>query len=318
MTVVDYQTHWFPPAGLAALEGREEFPRAERRNGRYVLEIRRGAELAMVPAMTSLEVQLTAATNHGIGMLVSSPASLGEVLHLAGDEAADLLDRLNAEVAAAQRDHADRCLAMLPMQDPDAALAALERAIRELGLRGVCVLATIKGRPVGSDETLPIFKRIEQLGVPVFLHPGVRTDIRLEGPPTRREGGIGWMAQPAIAALSLVDGGILDACPELVVLHPHLGGVLPYVAGRVERMEPRTSAAALPLTTYLRDRFYVDTVSATSGALDLAIQLYGLDKILFGTDYPFIPMAAGVAYLAGRSEAEAIKGNTLPRLQLPS
>jgi predicted TIM-barrel fold metal-dependent hydrolase len=126
------------------------------------------------------------------------------------------------------------------------------------------------------------------------------------------------MAQTAVGALSLVDSGIMDACPELVVLHPHLGGVLPFVAGRVERMEPQTSAAALPLTTYLRDRFYVDTVSATPGALDLAIQTYGLGKILFGTDYPFIPMAAGVAYLSGRSEAEVIRANVLPRLQLPA
>jgi predicted TIM-barrel fold metal-dependent hydrolase len=230
-----------------------------------------------------------------------------------------MLDRLNAEVAAAQRDYPDRFvgLAMLPMQDSHAALTVLERAIGELELRGVCVLATIEGRPVGSEETLPVFKRIEALSVPVFLHPGVRTDIRVEGPPTRSEGGIGWMAQTALAALSLVDTGILDACPELVVLHPHLGGVLPYVAGRVERMEPQTSAAALPLSAYLRDRFYVDTVSATPGALDLAIQTYGLDKILFGTDFPFIPMAAGVAYLSRRSEAEAIKANVLPRLELP-
>lgn len=320
MRVIDYQAHWFPPAALAALEGRKEFPRVERRNGLSILEIRRGAELPMVPAMTDLEVQLKTATDHGIDVLVSSPASMGEVLHLDGDKAAELLDRLNAEVAGAQRAHADRFvgLAMLPMQDPDAALAVLERAIGELELRGVCVLATIEGRPVGSDETLPVFKRIEQLGVPVFLHPGVRTDVRIEGPPTRSEGGIGWMAQTAIGALSLVDSGIMDACPELVVLHPHLGGVLPYVAGRVERMDPHTSSAARPLTTYLRERFYVDTVSATPGALDLAIQSYGLDKILFGTDYPFIPMAAGVSYLAGRSEAEAIKANVLPGLKLPA
>src|ERR1019366_7264223 len=90
---------------------------------------------------------------------------------------------LNEEMARAQRELPNRFvgLAMLPMQDADAAIEALDTAILSLGLRGVCILSHIDGKPIASSETLPIYRRIAELGAPVFLHPANRSSGFHEG-----------------------------------------------------------------------------------------------------------------------------------------
>jgi aminocarboxymuconate-semialdehyde decarboxylase len=320
MRVIDHQTHWFPPAALEALVGRKRLPRVEKTDAGYMLEIAEGARLRLGRELVDLDVQLREAAVHGVDMLVSSPVTLGEVMHLDAAEAAELLDELNAEVGRAQREHAGRFvgLAMLPLHDPARALELLDRAIAEHDLRGVCVLASIEGAPIGTEDTLPVFRRIEQLGVPVFLHPAVRSRSfpgagRLViGGVSWAEAGIGWMYETALAAVSLVDSGVLEACPALEVVHPHLGGVLPYVVGRLDRMRP--AQVPCPMREYLRSRFYTDTVGATPGALQLAASLYGRDRLLFATDYPFVPMAPGHDYVTDGVEAglrEAILCNRL-------
>jgi predicted TIM-barrel fold metal-dependent hydrolase len=323
MRVVDHQTHWFPPTALEALVGRTTLPRVEKSRTGYVLEIAEGARLALGPELVDLDVQLRAAEAHGVDVLVSSPVTLGEVMHLEGSEAAELLDELNAEAGRTQREHAGRFvgLAMLPLHDTARALEVLDRAILEHDLRGVCVLASIEGAPIGTEDTLPVFRRIEQLGVPVFLHPAVRSRSFpgagriVIGGVSWAEAGIGWMYETALAAVSLVDGGVLDTCPALEVVHPHLGGVLPYVVGRLDRMRPPELRS--PMREYLRTRFYTDTVGATPGALQLAASLYGRDRLLFATDFPFVPMAPGHDYVTDGVEAglrEAILGNRLPTI----
>lgn len=90
------------------------------------------------------------------------------------------------------------------------------------------------------------------------------------------------MYQTAAAALELIDGGVFDAVPDLAVVHPHLGGVLPYVAGRISGLGG--GKAQHPIEHYLKTRFYIDTAASTPAALTLAI--------LFATDHPFNPMPA--------------------------
>jgi predicted TIM-barrel fold metal-dependent hydrolase len=312
--IVDHQAHWLPPVSLDALTGRSRLPRAERTREGWLLEIAKGARLPAGPAITDLEAQLELATTLDIDVLVISPPPLGECQHLAGEEAAELLQGVNAEIAAAQRAHPDRVvgLAMLPMQDPAEAVAVLEEAIG-LGLRGVCMLSSIQGRPIASDETLPVFRRLDELRIPLFLHPAVRSQTRDPGaPPSVAEGGIAWMAHTALAAFNLIESGTLGACPNLVVLHPHLGGVLPYVLGRIERIQDERSP--LGIGEYLRTRFYTDTVSRTPGAIKLAIETYGADRVLFGSDHPFEHMAWMKQFVMDEGVADRVFSNVLPGL----
>jgi aminocarboxymuconate-semialdehyde decarboxylase len=320
--VVDHQAHWYPHAYVEALIGRSKPPRVERApHGQEVLLLDDDCRQPFLDRLVSdIEVHLAQATAAGIDVLVLGPATLGEVLHLPANEAAELLGRLHEEYAAAQRAHEDRlaCLAALPLQEPSVALDVLERAIGELDLRGVALVAANEGHPIVSDATIPVLARIAELGVPLFLHPGFRSPTRTYTRTRRAENGLGWMFHTAVAALELVDTGLLDAVPDLVVVHPHLGGVLPYVAGRVSRLDG--SRAAEPLEHYLRTRFYVDTAAATPAALELAIQAYGVDRLVFATDHPLLPMGTGRRYVDDNLSpqvAAQIYSNRVPGLRLP-
>jgi aminocarboxymuconate-semialdehyde decarboxylase len=318
--IVDHQFHWYPRAYTDTLLGRKQYPRVEESAEGQYLHLAEGAGHLLAPLTRELNEHLADASTCGIDAVVIGPGVLGDVLHLPGDEAAELLGRLHQEYGRAQREHPDRvaCLAALPLQDPARALAVLDEAVRDHGLRGVSVLPYIEGRTIASEATLPVFRRIAELGVPVFLHPGYRTPTHRPGIESRLEIGLAWMYHTSVAALALIDSGILDACPGLVVVHPHLGGMLPYVAGRVNNIPG--GRGVNELSAYLRSRFYVDTVSSTPPALALACETYGAERIVFGSDHPYVPMAAMRTYLdanAGAKLASAIYANRVPGLRLP-
>ena len=310
--IVDHQWHWLPPESLRALLARTVPPRAERQDGQVAVELGPGARVTLPPAhVADLDGELEAAAAHGIDVVVCSPVVPGEVLHLEPREAAELLLETNEAIARAQREHPERFagLAMLPLQDAAVAVEVLDAAAAA-GLRGVSMLASLDGDPVASEATLPVFRRIEELGMPVVLHPATRSSTSARELGFVPEIGLGWMYQTTLAALGLIEAGVLDECPGLRVLHPHLGGVLPYVLGRLERMAQRER----PLADYLREHFWVDTVSATPGALALARETYGEERLLFGTDHPWVPVDAGLEYVrahAHAGEAEAILARTL-------
>jgi aminocarboxymuconate-semialdehyde decarboxylase len=212
------------------------------------------------------------------------------------------------EYAAAQRAHPDRpaCLAALPVQEPSVALEVLDRAIGELDLRGVSLLTTINHeRPPVTEGTLAVSARIAELGVPPVLHPGFRSSTRLSTRTSREEVGLSWTYQTALAALELIDEGVLDAVADLVVVHPHLGGVLPYVTAGISPVAG--SKAQYPLEHYLKTRFCVDTAVGHPGALRLAFETYGIERVVFASDHPFYPMAEPRRWIEDTLEPQAVQ-----------
>jgi predicted TIM-barrel fold metal-dependent hydrolase len=311
--VVDHQCHWLPPAALDALGGRTRLPRAERTQDGWLLEATEGGRLPVLREISDLDYQLELATSLGIDVLVVSAPPLAEVMHLPGDEAAELLQRLNEELAAAQSASPERvvALASLPLQDPDAALRVLDDAAAR-GIRGVMVMSSIEGRPIATDETLPVFRRVDELGMPVVLHPAVRSQTLDGSRPSVGEGGIGWMAHTSLAAFNLIESGTLDACPSIEVLHPHLGGVLPYVLGRIQRIQ--NERKELDIGRYLRERFYTDTVGRTPGQIAFALNTYGEGRVLFGSDHPFEQMAWMKEFVVREGAADKVFPHVLPGL----
>ena len=116
-----------------------------------------------------------------------------------------------------------------------------------------------------------------------------------------------------------LDEGVLDAVPDLVVVHPHLGGVLPYVAERISPLGG--SKAQHPLEHYFKTRFYVDTAAGNPGALRLAVETYGIERVVFASDYPFYEMPAVRRWVEDALEppaAHQIYANRVPGLRLPT
>jgi aminocarboxymuconate-semialdehyde decarboxylase len=304
MTVIDYQCHWYPESYFELVRGRDRYPRVDLVDGLWRFDAAPGVSWSFSPEALSIENYFARLDAAGIDVGVASPNMVADVTRLEVSEAREITQLLNSETARMQREHADRFigLAVLPMQDVAAAVETLDEAILKLGLRGVCVLSNIAGRPICTSETLPIYKRMDELGVPLVIHPA-NTSMAFDlGLSWGIEVGLTWMWDTSAAALSLIFSGALDECPTLTVLHPHLGGVIPYVIGRIGAfMETwgRTAPTALaqPVADYLRERYYVDIAVRTPGALALAIETYGIDHVLFATDFPFVDPVKHLAFL---------------------
>ncbi len=101
---------------------------------------------------------------------------------------------------------------------------------------------------------------------------------------------VGFMFETTLAATRLVFAGIFERHPRLQMIFPHLGGLAPYLMGRIqwgyERFAPCNENLSAPPETYFK-RFYYDTVCRNVPALRMALSMFGVDHVLFGTDIPF-------------------------------
>jgi aminocarboxymuconate-semialdehyde decarboxylase len=180
-------------------------------------------------------------------------------------------------------------LAMLPMQCPHEALLELDRVAAAPGIRGIYMGTMIGDMPLSDQSLLPVYERIEALGLTVFLHP-----LKVIGMEDRLSqyflaNLLGNPFDTAVAAAHLMFGGVLDRFPGLQVVLPHAGGALPYLAGRLAHgWSVRPECAHLPRSPleYL-DRFHYDTIAHSDAALTFLIDQVGVERILLGSDYCF-------------------------------
>lgn len=326
--IVDYQCHWLTRKRFEELLDRPagSFPRAERHGDGYRYWV--DAESGDYPwtihdYYCDLDLQLADMDANGVDVALMAPTVFGEVAELDLAEAKDILALVNEESARAVRESPQRRrgLAMLPMQDAAAAIETLDDAIGRLGLSGVSMISNVAGRPLAHEETMPIFERIAELDVPVVLHPAMRSFVydRIAEIGRAAEVGLAWMFETSAAALSLIYSGALDRCPNLTVIHPHLGGTLPYLRARFETVHQIHGLGDRTLEEYLRGNFYADTANLTPGAIEMAADAYGSDRILFATDHPWVPREQTTAQLAAIEPglAERIRSNQIPGLDLP-
>ena len=233
-----------------------------------------------------------------------------------------LAKSVNDAMAAASRAHPDRfvALATLPMQDPEAAVAEVERAIGEIGCRGIYLGTNVQGKELTDPSFLPVFERIEALRVPIFLHPlNVIGTQRLTNYYLHNL--LGNPFDTAVAAANIIFSGLLDRFPKLQICLPHAGGAFPYLIGRLNHgWKVRQECKALkksPLS-YLR-RFTYDTISHAPESLDYLIKLVGADRVMMGSDYCFDmgydqPVKVVTALKLNRSDKEKILSGNAARL----
>jgi aminocarboxymuconate-semialdehyde decarboxylase len=179
-------------------------------------------------------------------------------------------------------------LATLPLNDPAASVKELERACRQLGLRGAMLFSNVNGVGLNDDRFLPLYEAANDLGAVMYIHPthpvGVEamTDFWLM--PL-----VGFLCDTTLAAAKIVFSGIPERFPNIKWALCHMGGAIPYLAERLDRgfhafSECRANLAQPP-THYLK-QFYYDTVNFDKKAIELAIAFAGVDHILAGSDYP--------------------------------
>jgi len=198
--------------------------------------------------------------------------------------------------------------AILPLQDPDAAAAELERSVTRLGLKGAMVSGTINGRFLDDPSFSPVLAEAERLGVPIYLHPAPPPQAVFEayfgGLPegtagALATGGWGWHAETGLHSLRLIVAGVFDRYPALQIIIGHLGENIPFSLARADE---RLTPAAPHLQRRVADYFQANFQITTSGYFTLppllcSLLVVGADRIMFAVDYPYSPNADGRAFL---------------------
>jgi len=224
-------------------------------------------------------------------------------------DAVDLARRANDGMAELVTRHPDRFpgfIASLPLNNPDATLLEIERAIGTLGARGIQIFSNVAGKPLDAPEFQPLFAAMAGHDLPIWLHPYRGADSPDFASEDRSLYEIwwtfGWPYDTSAAMARLVFSGLFDRHPDLKIITHHMGAMAPYFAGRLgpgmDQLGVRTSdhdyGAVLkglkkrPLDYF--KMFYGDT--ALFGAYDATVcglGFFGVDHVLFASDAPFDP-----------------------------
>lgn len=214
-----------------------------------------------------------------------------ELARIYNDEMAELVLKYPDRFIAA--------VACLPMNDMDTALKEVDRAIQDLKFRGVMVYTPINDKPLDSTEFMPLFDKMSQYNLPIWIHP-MRgpdyADYKSENRSLYEACRVyGWPYETSIAMHRLVFSGILQKYPNLKCITHHCGGMVPYLAERIEGFydlnemrrhgEYNTKLTKRPIDYF--KLFYNDTaLYGNVAALMCGYAFFGADNILFGTDMP--------------------------------
>jgi aminocarboxymuconate-semialdehyde decarboxylase len=247
--------------------------------------------MELMPGFGDVEGRLRAMDEAGVDVQVVSvtpgnfcydaPAEAGAVISAAQNDA----------IAGMVGGHPDRFVgcATVPLQDPEAAVAELNRCVRDLGFTGVEIGTNVAGRNLDSPELMPFYAEAERLGTPILVHP-------VNNAGADRMGGyylgniVGNPAETTVAIGCVVFGGVLERFKKLVFCWSHGGGFWPYQVGRFDhgyevRPEPRANISAPP-STYA-SRMYYDTITHSEAALGYLVSSMGAGNVLYGTDFPW-------------------------------
>jgi 6-methylsalicylate decarboxylase len=242
----------------------------------------------------------------GIDVAVTSISTPG--VHTGDDAAARLLARRCNELAAEMiRDRPDRFagFACLPLPDVDGALDELAYALDALQLDGVLLFSNARGVYLGDSQFTPLFDELQRRAAVVFVHPNPSPDPSAHAlglPDTL----IDFTADTTRAIAQLLYGNTFARTPDVKYIFSHAGGTVPYLAKRfsiIDEMNAIPGAEARATAAETFRRLYWDTAASWSDpVLHLLRDVVGLDRVLFGSDFPYVRRDIAIR---GRQDIEA-------------
>lgn len=277
--------------------------------------------------MTTIDRRLFDLDKMGIDIQVVAPAP-GQCYYYVDPKIAEHAHRVaNDGVAEFCARKPDRFLGLggVTLQEPELAVKELDYVMTDLKLKGVQILTNVDGQELSDPKFRPFFARAEQLGAFIMLHPnGFTQGERLTHFYFNNV--LGNPLETTLALHNLIFTGTLARFPDLKLMAVHGGGYLPAYSGRIDHAwgarQDSHGDLPLPPTTYLR-QVYLDTVVFSYHQLAYLLDVFGPDRILMGTDYPFdmaefnpIGHIAGVNGMDEATLAQLAGGNAIRLLQL--
>ena len=271
--------------------------------------------------MFDLDARLRKMDAQGIDMRVLS-LSTPNVYEWSGAQQVQMARYMNDLTAALVRKHPDRFagLGSLPLSDISESLKELDRITGELGLSGVMIGSNVGGVPVNDPRFEPVWARLDALRLPVLEHPMFPPNTQQEEfeMPLR----IGFVFDTTAAAARLIYSGIFERYPNFPYILAHTGGALLMVLERLDngyRLFPDCRKHISRLPSEYATRLYYDTCSFFGPALRLAHELVGAERLLWGSDDPFIGADAAHVEkldLSPADKAKILGGNAARLLKL--
>ena len=286
--IVDFHNHYYPPEYLEAIKAgglRVKMDYDAEGNPRLHYP---GDYNILVPGHRDLDFRDEVLDQHGVTHQVLTFTTPG--VHYEKPAVGVRLARVVNDAFAAEvsrRKHYT-ALATLPLNDPRASVVELDRAMRQLGLKGAMVFSNVNGAGLDEPAYMPLWEKANELSAVIYIHPthplGVEAMEKYWLMPL-----VGFLMDTTLAAGKIVFSGIVERFPRITWVLTHMGGAIPYLAERMDRgyeafAECRANIARKP-SEYLK-RFYYDTVNFDNAAQRLAIEFAGIDRILAGSDYP--------------------------------
>jgi aminocarboxymuconate-semialdehyde decarboxylase len=184
-----------------------------------------------------------------------------------------------------------KAFACLPLPHVEPSLRELARAFDELGMIGVGVATMMGGKTLSDPSFDPVYEELNRRGGVLFVHPIGHSCESTLLEETQLTWPLGAPFEDTAAALQLLQTGFVQKFPQISVIMPHLGGTLPFLVHRLDYQQDRfMNDRGLP--SELVRRFWYDSVNGHPAALRCSIDTFGIEKIVFGTDYPFWSGAA--------------------------
>jgi predicted TIM-barrel fold metal-dependent hydrolase len=239
------------------------------------------------------------------------------------DEAAALARICNDEMAEIAAKHPKRfiaAIANIPLNNIDIAVRETERAIGQLGFKGIQIHSRVFGKPLSSQELMPLYELMERLDLPIWIHPmrsQTQPDYSTETVSHNQLFSIfGWPYDTTSAMTRLVFAGIFEKFPTIKFITHHCGGMVPYFADRMavhyDNGLERLGTEHFPgLTKHPLDyfrMFYADTaLNGNPSALHCGLEFFGEDRLLFATDMPYDIDNGGISIRKTVEAIEAMK-----------
>jgi aminocarboxymuconate-semialdehyde decarboxylase len=289
-TMVDMHCHIFPRdiPDLSASTGDPRWPRLVASEGDDAGEVRLGDAVfrAVRRPLWDTTARVAVMNQQHIGVQVVSPMPIALTYWSDADLALRYARTFNDQIAAGVETSGGRLrgLGTVPLQDPQAAIREMHRAMDDLHLSGI-EIGTLVGRSeLNHPDLRAFFREAAEHHVPLFVHP-------IDGSGATRcsspiiDFAIGMHTDTALAGYALVYGGVLDELPELRVCLSHGGGGFPWTHPRLRLLDQRDNEKLDRLV----GRLWADALVFDPQHLPLLVERFGADHLMLGSDYPFIP-----------------------------
>jgi aminocarboxymuconate-semialdehyde decarboxylase len=180
-------------------------------------------------------------------------------------------------------------LAGLPLADMDMAAAELRRVRRDLRLPGAIIPADYFTTILDAQRLIPVLRAADETAALLMIHPGpmaghAPAPVAAEFPQFRTSA-VDLQSQASQVVLTLILSDLLDSFPRIRFQIINLGGTVPFVVERMQAIA-RHRTPDRPFPTDRLRRLWFDSASMGPRALEMAVALYGADRIMLGTDWP--------------------------------